>query len=306
MPARLPPPVLPGDRVGVAALSGSVDAEKLNAGIDALADLGFDPVRAPNLKSRDDLFAGSDEERLAGLDELLADETIGAVFFARGGHGILRLLSRFDWRRLGRRPRAWIGYSDLTPLLNLIVERLDCVSFHGPMVAVELAAGLDDAERDSLLAALAGELPARFPGRLASGTPMAAPSGGPLRGGCLSMLCALLGTPYQLSLDGAVLALEDVGEPVYRIDRMLTHLALSGSLAAIRGVVLGGLRGSDEDEVASLSIPERIKSLLPEVPLLSDVEFGHQRPQLTLPLGLPAHIDVVSRSLILEPPRDER
>jgi len=100
--ARLPPPVLPGDRVGVAALSGPVDPERLEAGLEALAGLGFEPVPAANLglQSRDGLFAGTDDERLAAFHELAADPEIRAIVFARGGHGILRLLPGIDWDHL--------------------------------------------------------------------------------------------------------------------------------------------------------------------------------------------------------------
>ena len=308
MTPRFPPPVRAGDRVGIAALSGPVDPDRLEAGIDGLADLGFDPVPAANLLARHDLYAGTDEQRLAGLDDLLADETIGAIFFARGGHGALRLLPRLDLERIGRRPRAWIGYSDLTPLLDLLVTRLGWIAFHGPMVAVEIAGGLDASERDALLGALAGEIPAaiRTAGALDDGAEREPSATGILRGGCLSMLCAVLGTPWATPFDGSILALEDVGEPTYRLDRMLTHLHLSGSLAGARGGVLGGLRGVDEPPDGRTPLPARVGAVLPGRPVLYGSDFGHGRPQLTLPLGVVARIDVRRPSLTLEQPRGDR
>jgi len=295
MTARLPPPVRSGDRVGVAAISGAVDPRRLERGMAALAALGFEPVSAPNLGSTDDLFAGSDTARLEALHALADDDSLAAIFFARGGHGVTRLLPEIDWQRLARRPRAWVGYSDLTPLLGNLTARSGMVTFHGPMVAADLARGLDAEERLSLLATLAGELPVVLPARAAAGSAEAAE--GTLAGGCLSMLTAVLGTPWALQFDGAILALEDVGEPAYRIDRMLTHLGLSGSLAGVRGVVLGRLRGSDETDGEVSSVPLRVERVLPGRPLLVGADFGHEAPNRTLPVGAAARLDPRSRTL---------
>ena len=241
-PARLPPPAGPGDRIGVAALSGPVDPQKLETGLEALRRLGFEPVLADNAASRQGLFAGGDADRLAAFHRLAADPDLPAILFTRGGHGLLRLLPGIDWELLRRRPRAYLGYSDLTPFLLGVVRRLGLVAFHGPLVAGELARGLTGGERDSLLAALAGRYPSELPlgGWLRSGA-----AGGPLLGGCLSLLTATLGTPYFPDLAGAVLFWEDVNEPPYRIDRMLTHLALSGNLDTIGGMIVGHLEASE-------------------------------------------------------------
>ena len=125
----LPPAVRPGDRVGVAALSGAVDPERLEAGLEALRQLGFEPLVAANLKSGTGLFAGDDDRRLEGFHDLLAEPRLRAVIFARGGHGVLRLLPRIDWALLARRPLAYVGYSDLTPFLLEVVRRLGVVAF---------------------------------------------------------------------------------------------------------------------------------------------------------------------------------
>jgi muramoyltetrapeptide carboxypeptidase len=298
MIARLPPPVVPGDRIGVAALGGPVRPERLEAGIAALRALGFEPVLASNLGSRHDLFAGGDAERLGALYELADDASLRAIFFARGGHGALRLLPSFDWDRIGRNPRAWVGYSDLTPFLLGIVQRVGLVAFHGPMVAADLARGLTPDERDSLLATLAGEFPAVF---AASDALLAADAPerceGVLLGGCLSLLCATLGTPWAPDLSGAILLLEDVAEPTYRLDRMLTHLYLSGSLTGVRGVVLGDFRGTEEAKDEPSTLPGRVAAVAAGVPVLAGLECGHVAPNRTLPLGLVASIDAGNRTL---------
>jgi muramoyltetrapeptide carboxypeptidase len=245
------------------------------------------------------LFAGDDEERLAAFHELAADPDLPAIFFARGGHGLLRLLPRLDWDLLGATPRAWIGYSDLTPFLLEVVRRLGLVAFHGPLVAADLARGLLPEEEESLLGALAGRYPVEHPlaAVLRPGT-----AAGPLLGGCLSLLTATLGTPFAPDLAGAIVFVEDVDEPAYKLDRMLTHLRLSGSLDSISAMVIGHLDGG----AAGSSGPERERlaavvgdSLAAfDWPLAWGLPSGHRAPNLTLPLGLAARLDEGERLVL--------
>ncbi len=288
MRVQLPPPAGPGDRVGVAALSGLVQADKLAAGVETLRRLGFEPVLADNLTAQDGLFAGSDEVRLAAFHRLAADPGLRAIFFARGGSGLLRVLPGLDWDLLRRHPRAYVGYSDLTPFLHEVVRRLGLVAFHGPMVAAELARELAPDEESSLLDALAGRYPASLPFQSWLRPPAgAAPVRGPLLGGCLSLLVSVLGTPWSPDLDGAVLFWEDVNEPPYRIDRMLTHLRLSGNLAKIEGMIVGHLNGAATDWPALVAGSVADFSW----PLAWGLESGHLQPNWTLPLGLPARLE---------------
>jgi muramoyltetrapeptide carboxypeptidase len=300
MRVELPPPVTAGARVGVAALSGRIDPARLERGVAELSALGFEPVLARNLESSAGLFAGTDDERLSAFHALAADPDLDAIFFARGGHGALRLLPGIDWPLLARRPRAYVGYSDLTPFLLQVVERLGLVAFHGPMVATDLARGLGADERDTLLAALAGGAELELPGAGGDAGTAADDAEGPLLGGCLSLLTATQGTRYAPDLDGAILFWEDVNEPLYRLDRMLTHLRLSGSLRAIRGAVIGRVRGVDEDPGSASDVPRRMRDHAPRVPILWGVPAGHGAPNLTLPLGRRARIDTAGGRLVVE------
>ncbi len=291
----LPPPVRTGDRVGVAALSGPVDPARLAAGIGELESLGFVPVLARNLGARRGLFAGDDAERAAAFHELADDPALAAIFFARGGHGLLRVLPLLDWRRLAAVPRAYVGYSDLTPFLLNVVERLGLVAFHGPMVAAELARGLFDEERASLLSALAGEPQRELALSLVSAGQE--PPRGTLLGGCLSLISGVAGTAFATPQTDAILFLEDVGEPLYRVDRMLTQLYLSGSLTSIRAMVLGASMFSVLDE----EVLPLIRELAGPATIAFGLCAGHTNPNLTLPLGWPARIDVESSLLVVEP-----
>jgi muramoyltetrapeptide carboxypeptidase len=287
--------------VGVTALSGPVDPERLARGVAALERLGFVPVLADNLgsRSRSGLFAGEDAARLAAFHRLAADPSLAAILFARGGHGLLRVLPGIDWDLLARRPRAYMGFSDLTPFLLGVVARLGLVAFHGPMVAADLARGLSAVEEESFLDALAGRYPVTQP--LGRAIRPGAGASGPLLGGCLSLLAATQGTPYAPDLTGALVFWEDVGEPPYRIDRMLTHLRLSGSLSKIAGMVVGHISAGVENGVSPADWPTLVGEALSGFswPLAWGQESGHVAPNRTLPLGWNARLSPDADRLVL-------
>ncbi|HSF43105.1 MAG TPA: LD-carboxypeptidase [Thermoanaerobaculia bacterium] len=303
-PAHLPPPAGPGDRVGVAALSGPVDPARLSAGVEALRRLGFEPVLADNLGSRHGFLAGTDAERLAAFHRLAADPSLTAIFFARGGYGLMRLLPALDWDLLRRHPRAYVGYSDLTPLLLGLVERLGLVSFHGPLVAAELARGLSAEEEESLLGALAGRYPVEQPFTSTLREGENGGVSGPLLGGCLSLLAATLGTPFFPDLEGSLVFWEDINEAPYKVDRMLTHLSLSGNLTNIEGMIVGHIEGAGEpggEPAKTAEWPALVASNLSGFswPLAWGLEIGHVAPNRTLPVGLPARLDTANGRLLL-------
>ena len=261
-----------------------------------MAGLGFEPVLADNLDASHYYLAGPDSDRLDAFHRLAADPTVAAIVFARGGYGVPRLLDRIDWPLLARHPRAYVGYSDLTPFLLGVVQHLGIAAFHGPMVAGDFARGMDEIEVRSFLDAVGGRLPSTLP---ITGWWRRGPAEGRLVGGCLSMLTATLGTPHFPDLSGAVLVLEDVGERLYRVDRMLTQLRLSGELDDLAGLVLGHvdlLRGEDS---------EVLETILAEVlggyswPVARGLPSGHSPPNLTLPLGLRCSLNTDSDQLVV-------
>ena len=291
---ELPPPCGPGDRVGIAALSGPVDPEKLAAGVESLRRLGFEPVLADNVLSRRGFLAGTDEERLAAFHRLAADPDLPAILFTRGGYGLMRILPGIDWDLLARHPRAYVGYSDLTPFLMEIVRRLGLVSFHGPLVAGELSRGLDPQEEESLLGALAGRYPVEQPfgGWIREGS-----AGGPLLGGCLSLLSATAGTAWLPDLRGAIVFWEEVNEAPYRVDRMLTHLRLSGNLASIAGMIVGHVAGKEAWSGWPALVEESLSGF--SWPLAWGLPSGHVPPNWTLPVGLPARLEAGSLRMVI-------
>lgn len=285
----------------MAALSGVVDSDRLERGLALLEAWGFVPVLAPNLRDRWGIFAGTDSDRLRGLYALADDPSIDAIWFARGGHGVLRILPALDWGRLASRPRAFLGYSDLTPLLLEVVRRCGWVTFHAPMVAADLGRDLLEEEVLGLLHGLAGEVAhLRWPVSPFETSDSAAEEGdvvGPLLGGCLSLLVSTLGTPYALDPVGALLWIEDVGEPYYRLDRMLTQLWLSGSLHWVSGIVIGHLFANGEGDLA-LAAAGRLRELLPDIPIFTGLPAGHRAPNLLLPLGWPVRFSRTAGALL--------
>ncbi|HQR46144.1 MAG TPA: LD-carboxypeptidase [Thermoanaerobaculia bacterium] len=279
----------PGDVVGVAALSGPVDPDDLARGASALEAMGYRVRLAPNvgLRSGTLSLAGSDAERLAGYRELLLDPGVAAILFARGGYGVTPLLPRLDPAELAANPKIHCGFSDLTALAARLLARCGLPSFHGPMVAADLARGLDPLSAAFFPSMLEG----RGPSSLALPDADVLVPGdfeGPLVGGCLSLLAAAAGTGDEFPYDGSVLLVEDVGEEAYRIDRMLVTLRNAGRLAKLSGILIGSLSavtfGGVED-------PPRLRALLTErlaplgVPVVAGVPAGHGRPNVALPLG---------------------
>jgi muramoyltetrapeptide carboxypeptidase len=283
-----------GDLIGIAAPSGPVAGERLERGIAELEALGFAVRAGKDLLARRSFTAGTGEARLAQLHALLADPEVRAIACARGGAGTFHWLPGLDRDLVRTDPKPVIGYSDATAL-HLALAHLGTPSLHGPMVARELADGEPAYDRASLWHALTGE-----------GEPWASPDGalaplregdadGVLRGGCLSLLAASVGTPWALETAGApsVLFVEDVDEPPYRVDRMLRQLRLCGALDGVRGVVLGTMKGcrpaADDGYTLEQVVLEALAPL--DVPVASGLSSGHtDGPNVTLPLGVSARL----------------
>lgn len=288
-----------GGVLGIAALSGPVDAAALAAGRETLEGWGYRTRCAANLGAGGgSLFAGDDRQRLEAFHALLEDPEVEAVVFARGGHGSLRLLPYLDWRRIALRPRAFVGYSDVTPFLLEVVARLGWISFHGPMAAVDLARGLDADEERSLRSVFEGCWSCEVPVRVLERPPRAGSRiSGTLSGGCLSLLCGLMGTPYAPRFATDLLLLEDVGEPVYRLDRMLAQLHVAGALRGLAAVLAGQFEPMEEDEVAAWHALLSEWAAREGAAACCGVPMGHGRPNLTYGLGAPAVLDLEAQLL---------
>lgn len=288
-PRPLPPSIGPGARIGLFALSGPVNFERVAEGLAILRGAGFEPVVAPNLRRRVGYLAGSDDARVEGLQYLL-DTGVDALLAARGGYGIARILDRLPYGDLATWGGWIVGFSDVTALHAALGHRVGFATLHGPM-----ATTLSRCPRSSRI------LLRWLTGRPASTLFRVAPSqvvrGGRVRGvatgGNLSMLCALEGTEWAPDYEGAVLFVEDVGEPLYRLDRLLTQLRLSSRLARVAAIVAGRLTECCRGEPRWRS---RWRELLleaapPSCVVVEGAQFGHGKANVSIPLGVEVVVD---------------
>jgi muramoyltetrapeptide carboxypeptidase len=309
-----PPKLAPGSRIALVAPAGPlVERDDATRAAELCRALGWVPTIAPHALEKYGYLAGGDAARLADLNAALTAPDVDGVWCIRGGYGITRLLDRVDFAGFAARPRPVIGFSDITALLLALHRETGVVTFHGPTARAPMPAFTRrHFERAVTRAGAAGPLerPAApadvlVPARdrvLAIRGGMAE---GPLLGGTLSLLQCLLGTPFMPDLEGAVLFLEDVGEEVYRIDRMLAHLRLAGVLGGVAGVAVGrftevGRRGAD----GVLGLEEVLDNYLAPlgVPVAWGFPIGHIDDQWTIPVGVRARLDADAGTLeLLEP-----
>jgi muramoyltetrapeptide carboxypeptidase len=287
---RLPPPLAAGARVALLAPAGPLRGpDELTASIAHAKSLGWEPIPSLHVLRRDGYLAGSDAERVLDLNAALQDDRIDGVWCVRGGYGAMRILSDVDYDAMRRRPKTLIGYSDITALHAAFAVRSGVITYHGPTARAELT----DFARESLGRAVIEQ-------RDSCGTAVEARTlrdgraAGRLVGGNLALLTALAGTPYAPSYEDAILVIEDVGEPTYRIDRMLRQLALSGALSRLAGIAFGQFtEGSATDDAASraLDVVLREAADIAGVPAVAGIPLGHISDQWTIPLGARAELD---------------
>ena len=294
---RIKPPALqPGDMVGIVAPASNIQRSLLEAGCDRLRSLGYKPFYFDSILEQDLYFAGSVERRARELEEMFMRDEVRAIVCARGGYGANHLLGVLDLLKIERHPKIFCGYSDLTTLLTCFSDVTGFVTFHGPMVTKDFTRenGVDVASWEAALGGLSEWALDLGP---ASGVkPLVEGAGeGMLYGGCLSLLVASLGTPYEIRTDGTILFLEDVAEKPYQIDRMLMQLKLAGKLADVRGIVFGEMLDCLQAQDQGYTLEEVILRVVGDlgVPVAYGLRSGHvSRGNVTLPIGVRAELNV--------------
>ncbi|HTT76946.1 MAG TPA: LD-carboxypeptidase [Candidatus Binataceae bacterium] len=288
---RKPAALRPGDTVGVIAPAAVVEREHLEQGVSVLREMGYRVKVSAHALDRVGILAGSDCDRAHEVNAFFFDDEVKAIFGARGGYGCGRLLPLIDFAAIARHPKIFVGFSDATFILNALVDKSAAIGFHGPMAAIDFARGLTERSRIHLETLLTNtesgfELEAREVIR--PGT-----AEGELIGGCLSVIVAMLGTPWSPIFDGRMLFLEDTGEKAYRIDRMLVHLRQAGALERVAGIVFGAIRPFDGSEAERQRIAEFIGEATVGLrcPVLNGIEAGHGTENLTLPLGVRVRLE---------------
>jgi len=289
-----PPALRPGDTVGIIAPASNIRAADLEAGCKALTRAGYRPFYSDSIFDRDLYFAGPVERRVRELEEMFIRDDVRAIVCARGGYGANYLLRRIDLEAIKSHPKIFVGYSDITTLLTYFTDTAALVTFHGPMAAKDWAHenGVDTESWQSALSQFAAW---NVPSNLQATGLVDGETQGILYGGCLSILTASLGTPYQIRTAGKILFLEDLATKPYQVDRMLMQLKLGGHLDQVRGIVFGEMldcvQSPDQDYTLQDVITRVVGDL--KIPVAFGVKSGHVTSRnITLPFGVQASLSV--------------
>lgn len=304
-PLTVPRRLAVGDQVALVSPASPVKSARILAlGRKRLEQLGLRVKPGRYALAERGYLAGTDAERRHDVETAFRDPDVKAIFCARGGYGVARILPALDLDLVRRHPKPLVGFSDIT-VLHLALQRAGVVSFWGPMPCTSL--GWSGFSARSLHRALMSDAPAgrvpfsrgRRPITLRRGVAQ-----GPLTGGTLSLLTSSLGTPYEVETRGRIVFLEDVDEEPFKVDRLLAQLIAAGKLADAAGVALGiftGTRIRNCPARHSLTLHEVFADhLLPlKVPMLRNLAVGHVPDQVTLPYGVAARMDAGAGTLTL-------
>jgi len=307
----------PGDTLGIVApASAPPDPTAIDRGVARLEKLGYKVKLAPNAHNRLGFLAGTDQERADDLMGMFTDPEVRAILCVRGGYGTPRLLPLLDYKVIRKHPKIFVGYSDITALHCALLTKARLISFHGPMLNSDFAQpDMPEFTLQSFLRILSLAASPDTPspidlshgyGRKTVRTLRRGVARGQFIGGNLSLLCSIIGTPWQPNFKGRILFLEDVGELPYRFDRMLTHLLNAGLLQQVAGIAIG-LNADCEDPKAKTAkeyrqtledvLKERLLPL--KVPIVTGLPFGHVPHNATLPVGAYAVLDANRGALSL-------
>jgi muramoyltetrapeptide carboxypeptidase len=272
------------------------DEARLHRGITYLESLGYHIKLGKHvLSSYGGYLAGSDTDRAADINAMFADDSVDAIFCARGGYGCARILPLLNYDLIRRNPKVFVGFSDVTSLQLALWNRIRLVTFSGAMPSVDMADGFDSASEEHFWRVVSSKKPI---GKLKQPWPLthlqSGDAEGVVLGGNLSVLTSILGTDYMPSLRGSILVLEDIGEATYRIDRMLTHLALATKRSRPSGIAYGfwsqdsRQHGTTPHRDVSEVLQERLD--LSRGPVIADLMYGHEQTKFTLPFGVRARL----------------
>ena len=309
-----PPRLAPGARVALVAPAGPLlERDDLARSQELVRALGWEPVLAPHAGGHYGYYSGTDEERLSDLNAALRDPGVDGVWCIRGGQGMTRIVAGIDFAALRRHPKVLLGFSDITALLLPAFVETGVVTFHGPIARHEfgpfqrwhLDRVVSNINAPGRLGRLAPPGDTLVPEKDRIATLVPGTAEGPLLGGNLSLLQCLVGTKWFPDLTGAILFFEDVGEDMYSIDRMLSHLEIAGKLQGLAGVMAGRFtEGKKGGEDGSLGLDEVLARYFapPRIPVAYGFPVGHIDEQWTLPIGVRARLDATAGELdILEP-----
>jgi len=298
--------IVPGSTIAVIAPAFPPNKKKTKKGIEYLKDRGYKIIEGSSLSGNYGYLSAPDEQRAREINDFFTQNSIDAIFCARGGWGTLRILDKLDYETIAKNPKLLVGYSDITSLQLAIWQKCRIPSISGPMVAVEMGAGILDftaryfwdqientKDNYSIDLNALNNIEYIKDGRC-SGTVL---------GGCLSLIAHQLGTPYIPDFKNAILFIEDVGEKPYKIDRYMAQLKQAGVFEEICGLIAGEFVDC-EDENGGFSVKEIIEQYTHnrDYPVLYNFPYGHQAKKIAMPIGVAANLDTAKKNLTFNNP----
>ena len=293
-PALIKPPCLQkGDTIGLISPANQIKPEEVEPVVDFLSDKGFRVKLGEHIFDQYGYLAGKDEARAQDVNQMFADESVQGILTLRGGWGCNRILPLIDYQLIRQHPKVIMGFSDITSLLLAISSRTGLITFHGPVGVSTWNPFTLDYVQSILVNSQMMVL--QNPPELPINTINSGKARGSLWGGNLSVLASMIGSDYLPQWQEAILFVEDIGEDVYRLDRLLTQLKLAGILEQLSGFIFGQCTDcpAGEDGEPSLTLEQVLEDLLKPlgIPAWSGAAFGHVQDKWTLPVGLPVEID---------------
>lgn len=286
-----------GNTIGIISPAGPLEKSEIEKGIGFFENLGYRILKGEHIYDRYGYLAGSDKDRAQDLNNMFRNKDVDMILCIRGGYGVNRILPLIDFDVIRKNPKIFIGFSDITSLLNSIYKRTGLITFHGPM----LNSDFEPETLCSFMEALAcGTEPytienkENMKGEYLNIDGVPGTAEGRLMGGNLALIASLMGTPWEIDFKDNIIFIEDVGEEPYRIDRMLTTLELSGKLKGAAGFVIGqftncSLSHYERSLTLEQVIEDKILSL--NKPAIVNFQSGHSYPRLTLPIGAKVKIN---------------
>ena len=296
-----PDKIKEGATIGLVSTSSPITAEREKQCVKAIEGMGFKVKKAPNITaSKGGYMAGEESLRGEILNSMFADKEVDAIFCIRGGDGANRIIDYLDLDVIRDNRKPFVGYSDVSSLHLLFNQKCDMVTFHGPMVSSNIVDNFTPEVKEAFFAAINAD--AEYIYKAPAGHELkVAREGkaeGVMTGGNLTVICASLGTPYDMDTDGKILFIEEVGEHVGNLDRHVYQLRNAGKFDNIKGIVLGQFTDCRED-VPGYDMTRIILDAIgdKDIPVIYNIQSGHDNPMINIPLGAVTCIDTSKKEL---------
>ena len=310
MMAKFPHKIKQGDCIGLVACSSAISNERLDSCINVIKGLGYQVKVADNITaSKGGYMAGDEEIRAEWLNKMFEDKLVDAIFCVRGGDGSNRMISKVNLDIVKNNPKIFVGYSDITQLLNLFNRECELVTFHGPMVSSNMVDDYDEETEAAFKNALNADCEYSYIEPY--GKPIeivqdgCGEVSGQLVGGNLELICTSIGTPYEIDTDGKILFIEEIRGHIGNTDRKLYQLRDCGKLDKVTGIIIGQFTDFRIDMPGEYEIENVVMEALlssnrvdaKSVPVMSNIQSGHGKPMITLPIGAMCRIDTKNKTI---------